>query len=391
MLTMSRAVYRSLLLSLATVSPSACSIFDVLRPHNGTPENQLVWKDERAPTGRPATDGNRVYFATKEHRVVALDAATGREIWSATADSGAVEHVPTFAGCTVGDAVVACGDDGDLVAFTRADGLFAWRFHPPIGRLVDVHPFSAVDSTFYTGTAAGPILFAVSSRTGSPRWSASVPGLEGDCAVRDPAADTDIVVAPYVRYGKPMTGGVVAVDAHSGAIRWNTPLTRILPDSDSSGAYAVLWRDLVIASSNSGRIYGIDRVTGAIRWNAAGVGKNPPTSAPRPVIWDYRALAVTGDHVIASSMYGWLTAYDANTGKQSWEVYPGLSDGNGNPIQTDGQNVYVTFFRGTVGVLAVSDGKLLSVANDTDLLSSVALGVDKFFAPGDHGLYAYRK
>ena len=90
-------------------------------------------------------------------------------------------------------------------------------------------------------------------------------------------------------------------------------------------------------------------------------------------------------------MYGWLTSYDPATGQQLWEVYPGLSDGNGNPIKADGDAVYVTFFRGTVGILSITDGKLRSVANDTDLLASVALASDRFFAPGEHGLYAYQK
>jgi len=382
---------RSLLFVIAAVSASSCSVFDLFDGDGSPPQNHLLWKDDRVPRGRPATDAGHVYFVSDRHRVIALDATTGAELWSAPADIGAVAQAATFAGCEVGGLVVACGDNGDLIAYYRSNGAFAWRFHPSIGRQVDLYPFTAVDSTFFAGSRVGGALHAVSATTGAERWAAIVPGLDGDCAVRDPATDKDIVVAAYWRAGKPTTGGVVAVDAGSGAVRWNTPLPRIAPDSDSSGAYAILWRDLVIASSNSGRIFGIDRATGAIRWNVAGVGKNPPTSAPRPVLWDYRALVISGDRLFASSMYGWLTSYDPATGQQLWEVYPGLSDGNGNPIKADGDAVYVTFFRGTVGILSITDGKLRSVANDTDLLASVALASDRFFAPGEHGLYAYQK
>jgi outer membrane protein assembly factor BamB len=267
-----------------------------------------------------------------------------------------------------------------------------WRFDPSIGRLVDLFQITFVDSTFYTGSRNGAALHAVDAKTGRARWTTVVPGLEPDGAVRQPAADKDIVVAAYWRPGKPTTGGVIAVDATTGAIRWNTPLPKILPDSDSSGGYAILWRDLVIASSNSSRLFGIDRATGTIRWTEPGVGRDPPSQKwGRPVIFDLRGLVIANDRLFASSMYGWLMAYDPATGREIWRSDPAVSDGNGSPIFADKRSVYVTFFTGVVVTFATSDGAVRAIANKTELISPVALAEDRFFVSGDRAVYAYAK
>jgi hypothetical protein len=92
-------------------------------------------------------------------------------------------------------------------------------------------------------------------------------------------------------------------------------------------------------------------------------------------------------------LYGWFSAYDLKTHTEIWRIGPGkdISDGSGQPIVTDGDAIYVTYLRGVVVTFAASDGKVRSIANDFDIVSSIALGSDRFFAPGDHALWAYAK
>jgi len=374
-------------------SLSACGLFDFFTPDDGPRANKLLRRFDAVLNGRPATDGGRVFITTRDHRVIALDANTGVERWSARSDSGAAESAQTLAGCSIGGAVVACGDNGDIVAFDRITGKFAWRFHPAVGRRVDVDPFIARDSTFYTGSREGAAVHAIDVKTGAERWFARVPGLEPSGIVRNPDADADLVVAAYFRSGKPTTGGVVGIEPLTGKVLWTTELPRILPDSDSSGGYAALAGDLVVASSNSGRIFGLDRQSGEVLWNVPGVERDQPGVVPRPIVFDYRPLVVVGSRLYASSMYGWLIAYDLRLHTELWRSGPGkdVGDGNGLPISSDGEAIYVTYLSGAVVTFAAADGAVRSIANKTDLLFSIALGSDRFFAPGDHGLWAYAK
>jgi outer membrane protein assembly factor BamB len=123
-----------------------------------------------------------------------------------------------------------------------------------------------------------------------------------------------------------------------------------------------------------------------------GSDEPPPSQfGGRAVIFDYRALLAVDDRIVASSMYGWLIAYDPATGSELWRVDPETSDGNGNPIYADATSIYVTFLEGVVVTLAMKDGHVRAHANKTELVASIALGSDRFYAPGDHGLYAYAK
>jgi outer membrane protein assembly factor BamB len=355
-----------------------------------------LWHIAGSPAlGPPAFDGKLAFFLTKSHTVLALDPTNGAQVWAARADTGAVEtRTYTFAGCTVGDQWVACGDNGDLIAFDRGNGAYAWRFRPSIGHLIDGDPFIAVDSTFYAVTWEGGSLYALNARTGTPRWVVTIP--TPSTHIRKPAADSDIVVGAYRREDhKPTTGGVIAVDARTGVLRWNTPFPRILPDSDTSGAYVTLWHDVVLASCNSGRIFAFDRATGAILWNVPGVGLGVPRpNTPGPTqfyYYDARPLVAVGTTLYASSLSGWFVAYDLLLHREAWRVEPKIADGNGDPIYADENAVYVEYLKGEVVSFSMKDGSVLSVTGTNRLLGSIALGADRFFIRGYDGFYAYAK
>ncbi|HEY7234229.1 MAG TPA: PQQ-binding-like beta-propeller repeat protein [Gemmatimonadaceae bacterium] len=389
-----RRVGQNILLAGGVVVCSTCQLLGLFSSDDAYRRNRLLWHTSANPVGAPAAyDGKRVFFVTHEHRVVALDGENGNLLWSAPADTAAVETVSvTLGGCTVGGIVVACADNGDLVAFRRTDGAFAWRFHASEGRSPGGNPFIVQDSSFYAGSRAGGVLYAIDVATGQLRWSARVSRLDTGI-VRMPAADAELVVAPYARPGKPMTGGVLAVDAKTGTVLWDAQLPRILPDSDTSAGFVALDPRVVLVSSNSGRIFGIDRATGAILWNVPGVGRAPPSS-PVPnheILFDSRALVATGNRVYASSGSGWFTAIDLATHQEVWRSDPQLADSWSGPIYTDGKAVYVMYFKGCVAVFAADDGRLLSVGGKNELFVSIALGADRFFAPGDDGLYAFAK
>lgn len=386
---------RAIALSLAL--SAGCGLLESGSPSRGTAANALLWHVGGKPgLGPAAFDGTHVFFATAGHTIIALNPANGDQVWSARADTGAVGATgSSFAGCSVSSGIVACGDDGDVVAFAPATGAFLWRFHPLVGGRADWNPSVSMDSTIYCGSGMGGALYAVNIGTGGQRWVATVPGLATGGLVLIPAADTGLVVVPYVRPGKPTTGGLFAVDARTGQVRWNTSFPRIAPDSDTGGSSVVLWRDLALASAQSGRIFAFDRQSGSILWSLPGVGTRPPSSVLRnvPMTSDVRALVADGSHLYASSEAGWFIGYDLLTHRELWRTDPGIEGSQGSPIVTDGVGVYVVYLTGTVAVFSTADGSLRSMASRPGgpLIVGVALALDRFFVPGDDGFYAYAK
>ncbi|HUT36071.1 MAG TPA: PQQ-binding-like beta-propeller repeat protein, partial [Planctomycetota bacterium] len=150
------------------------------------------WKENnpgvRGPVTPPVAAGGLVVEAQPDrHRVVAMDAGTGKMRWDFTAD-GRVDTPPTLAGglCLLGTR------NGTVYALRAKDGQLAWRLHvaPEDERIV---AFGQVESPW---PAAGSVL-----------------------VVRDTA---------YVAAGRhPLAYGgirILALDIATGAVKWVTPI-----------------------------------------------------------------------------------------------------------------------------------------------------------------------
>ncbi len=90
------------------------------------------WRDNpfvRSPVTPPVVAGNRVIVAAPdEHRVVALDAQSGKPLWSFTA-GGRIDTPPTLA-----DGLCLFGaHDGNVYCLNAANGELAWQFRAAPG------------------------------------------------------------------------------------------------------------------------------------------------------------------------------------------------------------------------------------------------------------------
>ena len=71
---------------------------------------------------RPAGDGNRIYAASRDGNVVALDAESGKQAWKTELETD------LSAGPGVGDGMVAVGSaDGFVIVLNSNDGTERWR------------------------------------------------------------------------------------------------------------------------------------------------------------------------------------------------------------------------------------------------------------------------
>ena len=112
----------------------------------------------------PDTDGEAVYAAGRDGKVVKLDLASGREIWRIDAGQ------PLSAGVAVGDGLVLAGTPkGMLLAFKSADGTSAWNaklsaeiLTPPV-----------VGNGVAVARSNDGKVYLLDSTTGKQRWSYS--------------------------------------------------------------------------------------------------------------------------------------------------------------------------------------------------------------------------
>ena len=253
--------------------------------------------------------------------------------------------------------ILAAANNGDLVAFD-AGGTVAWRFHagsdiygPPAydaahGRIY----FGASDRQLYALDARGLFLwrfaagdniatqpaiisnlvifgsedhfiYAVDAHSGALRWQKSTNG----AVVSSPALDTGghtLVIGSD-------DGTVYALDPASGAQHWSF---------DTGGAVeapVVISQSVAYVASRDGALYALDADTGELRWRSQ--FGDPLRTAP--------AIASRSIYVVDTGYH--LRALDRQTGKQLWKSSAQYS---GRPILL-GEQVLVASASNNVDLL----------------------------------------
>ena len=170
--------------------------------------------------GAVSVDGDRAFVSTLGSRenagaVVALDTASGKELWrtSEEAISGNPVSTPVIAGSSI-----LVLEAGGVVSLDADDGRLAWR--TDIVNPLRSPPF------LFQGTATPAPVSAVGSV-----------------------------------YAVDVTGRVYALDAETGAIRWDHALNDPSPVSPPLVA-----SDQILVPTDSGAIDAIDRATGDLVW-----------------------------------------------------------------------------------------------------------------------------
>ncbi|MBX6383828.1 MAG: serine/threonine-protein kinase, partial [Microbispora sp.] len=260
----------------------------------------------------PAVVDGVVYVGSWDHKLYAIDAATGRKRWSFTTGAW-VYSTPAVA-----DGVVYVGsDDSELYAIDAATGRKRWSF--TTGRAVESSP-AVADGVVYVGSWGGK-LHAIDAATGRKRWSFTT----GD------SVDSSPVVVDGVVYVGSNDHKLYAVDAVTGRERWHFATGNWVESSP------VVADGVVYVGSNDHKLYAIDAVTGRERWSFT-TGRAVESS---PAVVDGVVYVGSNDHK--------LYAVDAVTGRERWHFPTGdLVDSS--PAVVDGV-VYV----------GSADGKLYAV------------------------------
>jgi outer membrane protein assembly factor BamB len=264
----------------------------------------------RAITAPPIVVGGRIYVLDSQSTVFAVDQATGRQIWRKNLTPPSVARGRFFGregqsalggGLSSGDGrIYAATGFGNLVALDGATGAEVWRMNA--NSPIHASPLAGGGRVFVTTNDSE--LFAVDAQTGEVQWSQSAIAEPARMlSSPSPALVGETIVAPFA------SGEIIAMLSANGRRLWSEALTRagtttsLSTINDIAGRPAVSG-GLVFASSQSGTFAAVELRTGVRTWD------KPIASIQSP--W------VAGDFVFVVSTTGELVAMDTKTGGVKW-------------------------------------------------------------------------
>lgn len=342
----------------------------------------VLWTAAGASMAAPAVADSTVYFGTSDHTMTALDSRTGQVRWR-TPSGESIGLSPGRNVLVVGSLVVL--PDLGLHAFDRVTGARRWSFHPSSGDTPGRFTIATDGTRIFAGSAAG-YAYAVDAFSGASIWTNPI-AVDENSVVSYPVADRGLVFVTLRHFTNPSTGGVVALDAVTGAIRWKRDFVATAPGRGAGSFGRVgLWHELVIAAADDGTIYALNRDTGAIVWIS-------PRPADEGGFNDQRPIAVVADIVAVGSDRPVLAGLDAATGQQRWTI-PSPYGSVNYQMGSDGQYLYLPFVGLQLSAIDVRSGSIIWTSGSRpsgDYVAYAVADAERVYVPGFHGLYALRR
>jgi len=317
----------------------------------------------------PATDGQVVYAAGREGRIVKLDLGSGREIWR-------IEAGQTLsAGVGAGEGLVLVGTPkGELLAFKAADGSPAWSVKLSSELLV---PPEVVNGAIAARSNDGKV--ALLDAAGKVRWtySRALPAL----TLREQG---HLVMDAKAVYAGHAGGRLTALSMNNGAPQWevnvalprgSTELERI---ADVTGSLALDDRQ-ICATAYQGRLGCFDLTSGNALWTR-----------------DFSSLGgvdMDDRFVYAADERDAVFAYNKSGGANPWKQDKLRGRKLSSPVAVGGRYVAVGDYQGHVHLINAEDGAFAArAATDGSAIRGVMLRLKSGLVvqTASGGVYALR-
>ena len=272
---------------------SAYGMIVALDPASGSE----LWRHRfDAPvTGPPAVRDGQVYAVASNSAAWALDVTDGKVLWQREAAPAPASMVGGAAPAVTEAAVVLPFPSGDVAAMRRGNGVEIWRSQVAGRRLgsanAGVTGISGdpvvTGGTVYVGNRSGRVA-ALDAATGALRWSAR----DGAFGPVWPAGDSLFLISDR--------GELVRLAAGSGARIWGVELERYLDTRERRRAEVVAHYGPVLAggrlvvASNDGQLRSFDPVSGALLSS----GEVPGGATTHPVVVGGVLYIVSRDGVL---------------------------------------------------------------------------------------------
>lgn len=383
-------------IALLSLAVSGCSFFDdddeeVRQPAELTAiteevELDRIWDvnigrgaEDKAIRLAPAFSGSRIFAASADGTVKALESGSGREIWQVDIKTfyDETERRNAFnktadtitGGVGVGDELVLVGSSaGEVVAMNQSDGSLAWR-----GKTTsEVLSPPQVNGGLVVAQTIDGKLAGFDALDGERKWlySTSIPSL----TLRGTSTPllSDGVIAGFAN-GRIIVldreRGLPVIDQRIAAQKGQSDLERLV---DIDGPI-VRDNNLVYAASYQGNV---------VAMNLAENGR---------VGWAVPASTATGVSLGFGSVYlanadGEIFAYDASNGRENWKNESLLYRDLTTPVPL-GSYLVVGDFEGYLHLVAQSDGRFVGrVRIDGDGINSpVVVDGSRMYVLGNSG------
>ncbi|TWO66974.1 outer membrane protein assembly factor BamB [Caenimonas sedimenti] len=281
----------------------------------------------------PAVNGTTLTLASGAGSLVALDSASGRELWRANAGA------PLAAGVgSDGTTAAVITRANDVVAF--ADGKETWRQRMPA--LAYTPPFVAGGRVFVL--AADRSVTAFDGRNGHKLWTQSRPG--------EPLvlSQSGVILAVGDTLVVGQGGRLAGLNPANGSIRWEAPIATARGINDVERLTDLVGRVSRVGTNICARAF--QTAVGCV------------DAARGTVAWTQRANGFEGVHgdeanVFGTEADGKVVAWKRDTGQRAWTNERLLHRGLTAPLAL-GRSVVVGDSMGFVHFLSREDGSLLN-------------------------------
>lgn len=324
-----------------------------LTSNPGTLGVRQAWSARIGPVNIPLSvnvQGTTATVASSDGSVAALDTATGRELWRASAGG------PIAAGVGSDGRVAAVATtSSEVVAFR--DGKELWRQRTSVGS--NTSPLVAGGRVFVL--FADRSVAAFDAQTGRRLWTQTRPSQP--LSLKYPG--TMLAVGDTLVVG--LSGRLVGMNPNTGAARWDVAVANPRGINDVERLVDMVGRSSRVADSVCTRAFQsavgcVDASRGALVWTKPANGSE--------------GLDGDGSFVFGTEADSTVVAWKRDTGDKAWSNDLLLNRGASGPLVL-GRAIVVGDDFGYVHLLSRDDGKLLNrVATDgTPIMGSpVAAG-----------------
>lgn len=263
-----------------------------------------------------------VFFAYLGGDVVAVDAASGRQVWRRNLHAH-LESSPL----PVGGTIYLGDDQTNVVALRAADGKVRWQFNSPDA--IKASP-SYHGGRIYVADYEGS-MFCLDAASGRPLWRTNTTRVP-------PYGQGGFFSSPAIGFGRAYAarddGTVFAFDLKTGKVAWSFPTGAAVYGSPAVARVPGTPPSVYIGAEN-GRLFALDARSGRLRWRYQVGGPIPGTAS------------VIGHTVYTSSFRtGETLGIDALTHKRTFHLH----QAGYTPVVSDGRRLYLIGYYVLVGL-----------------------------------------
>jgi outer membrane protein assembly factor BamB len=290
----------------------------VLWERNADPRDVGVPTDVTGPVFHAGV----VFFTYVDGRLVAVDAKTGRPIWTTNLHSH-LESSPVV----VGNRLFLGDDKTNVVAVRASDGKVLWQFNSP--GAIKASP-SYHDGRVYVADYEGS-MFCLRAADGKSVWRTNT-------TKAPPFGEGGFYSSPAIAFGRAYAarddGTVFAFDLGTGRVDWSFPTHNFIYGSPALAKVPGTPPTVYIGSYDE-HLYALDARTGRQRWRYDVGGAVPGTAT------------VIGHTVYTSSFKtGDTLGIDVRTHRKTFEEH----QAGYTPVVSDGRRLYLIGYYVLIGL-----------------------------------------